>query len=924
MATYIAQLNPFTGELQLVLDATLLKIKGVVATTGDLPLTGNTENNCYIVKADDRLYTWNKSTPSGLITDWVDVGAVSSIDWSAITNKPSSSVADIDDAVSKKHTQGTDQKLDDGGVNEVAVADVKDAVDNKHSHANKAELDLVTDGDHDVRNDNPHTVTKAQVGLTNVPDLDTTDAVNNEHTHSNKAELDLVTDGDHDVRSDNPHTVTKAQVGLTNVPDLDTTDAVNNEHTHANKATLDTYDQTNADISDAISKKHTQNSDTKLDEGQANEVTSAQLKNLVSNALLNTSIDDFTIKYEDSQLKVADRIENNIMLLAFYRAVDNSKSKFGLDNEYMDEYEDQTGIDTGNSINEAYDSTDDYYEPARDPMGLDSDTKLLMHEDGQNNGKEIIDSGNTGHVVTQVGTAQLKTDNKKFGSSSVWFDGDSDYLSIPDSDDFNVFASDTEDWTVEFFIKHTDHAGEEYYMTHETDGNNRWVLEHNDGTGIVLYYITGGVVRINQSGGEISDTNWHHIALCKVGNEFGVYKDGTQVIYATTSETLNPTGSLYIAERSPGVGKLLSGYMDEIRIYKGNPYSANPNVGKTNTLTPPTSEHTSDANTKLLLHCNSQDVSGDGGSGTYNIPTFYATTRLSTAEQKFGTASLLLDGDSDYVSLPDSADWDICGSDADNWTIDLWVKHADHVGDETYISQYEDGSNYWQLFHTHGSGLRFQFLSGASQIINTGSGGEITDTDWHHIALCKVADEYGIYKDGVQVVYVQDSDTDTLAGLLRIGQRGDSNYWFSGYLDEVHIQHSNHLSAAPNVGLTDTITVPSAAYSLSSTIYNMTLISNTGQTASIQPSQARIVLFEEDVDSITLNTDLLAYVSRDNAATWTQATLEDYGTFEGDKRILAALVDFTSGVGEGTQMEYKVVTANTKDLKIHGAGLSWD
>ena len=33
------------------------------------------------------------------------------------------------------------------------------------------------------------------------------------HTHSNKAELDLVTDGDHDVRTDNPHAVTKEQVG---------------------------------------------------------------------------------------------------------------------------------------------------------------------------------------------------------------------------------------------------------------------------------------------------------------------------------------------------------------------------------------------------------------------------------------------------------------------------------------------------------------------------------------------------------------------------------------------------------------------------------------------------------------------------------------------------------------------------------------
>ena len=48
--------------------------------------------------------------------------------------------------------------------------------------------------------------------------------------HINKTELDLITDGDHDVRTDNPHSVNKTDVGLSNVPNLDTTDAVNNEH----------------------------------------------------------------------------------------------------------------------------------------------------------------------------------------------------------------------------------------------------------------------------------------------------------------------------------------------------------------------------------------------------------------------------------------------------------------------------------------------------------------------------------------------------------------------------------------------------------------------------------------------------------------------------------------------------------------------
>lgn len=43
----------------------------------------------------------------------------------------------------------------------------------------------------------------------------------------------------HTSNTSNPHSVTKAQVGLSDVPNLDTTAAVANQHTHANKAVLD-------------------------------------------------------------------------------------------------------------------------------------------------------------------------------------------------------------------------------------------------------------------------------------------------------------------------------------------------------------------------------------------------------------------------------------------------------------------------------------------------------------------------------------------------------------------------------------------------------------------------------------------------------------------------------------------------------------
>jgi len=170
MAAYKAIMNPFTGNLTLIRADSAFHLKDSVATYNDLPVSGNTENDVRITQDTDKMYTWGIASATGLLSDWKEIGSATSVDWSNIQNGPSSSTSDIDDAVSKRHTQNTDTKLDEGGANELTVADIKDAVDKKHEHSNKGQLDLVTDGDHDVRTDNPHSVDKSDVGLSNVTD----------------------------------------------------------------------------------------------------------------------------------------------------------------------------------------------------------------------------------------------------------------------------------------------------------------------------------------------------------------------------------------------------------------------------------------------------------------------------------------------------------------------------------------------------------------------------------------------------------------------------------------------------------------------------------------------------------------------------------------------------------------------------------
>jgi len=118
---YKVKLNPFTGQLQLVPTNIVLAFKAGVASQASLPLSGNAKGDARIANDTGHLYVWSIEAATGLLTDWADAGDIVDLNWSAISGKPSSSVADIDDAVTKKHTQNTDTILDEGGANEISV-----------------------------------------------------------------------------------------------------------------------------------------------------------------------------------------------------------------------------------------------------------------------------------------------------------------------------------------------------------------------------------------------------------------------------------------------------------------------------------------------------------------------------------------------------------------------------------------------------------------------------------------------------------------------------------------------------------------------------------------------------------------------------------------------------------------------------------
>ena len=219
-------------------------------------------------------------------------------------------------------------------------------------------------------------------------------------------------------------------------------------------------------------------------------------------------------------------------------------------------------------------------------------------------------------------------------------------------------------------------------------------------------------------------------------------------------------------------------------------------------------------NTKLLLHFNGEEGETHFEDSSQEKHTVHSigNTSITNNIKKWGTGALNLSGGGNSLKLKDSPDWDILSSSDEDWTIDFNIKFNGPQGYEYIISQYGNIASKWGLRHLAGSGFKFEVSSNGATVLDTGDGGKIQDTQWHHVALCKVGTEYGIYVDGNQANYTACPITADIAGDIVIGRRGDGIQSFNGYMDEIRIIQGNPFEALPNQSSSDTIEVPSSEH----------------------------------------------------------------------------------------------------------------
>ena len=106
---------------------------------------------------------------------------------------------------------------------------------------------------------------------------------------------------------------------------------------------------------------------------------------------------------------------------------------------------------------------------------------------------------------------------------------------------------------------------------------------------------------------------------------------------------------------------------------------------------------------------------------------------------------------------------------------------------------------------------------------------------------------------------------------------------------------------------------------------NLTLVSNSTTAESVPTNGDLVMTYTNGIGTATINTDLKAYVSRDNGTTYTQATLVDQGDTGGHTILTANGLDISSQPS-GTAMRWKIETLNqsaSKETRIQAVSLGW-
>jgi hypothetical protein len=201
------------------------------------------------------------------------------------------------------------------------------------------------------------------------------------------------------------------------------------------------------------------------------------------------------------------------------------------------------------------------FVPQNAPLTAVTNTSLLLN--ATNAG---IYDASTLNVFETVGNAQVSTSIKKYGLSSIAFDGAGDYLLAPSNPSMDFRGS----FTIEMWVNFVNvNSTWQSIISRAYGVAGGWRLYKNDGNNQLRWYSSTTSVVLT-TGSTLANNTWSHIALVRNSGVITIYIDG--VSRGSASNTTSYVPGNYALEIGQGVVTStfpMNGYIQDLRITNG-------------------------------------------------------------------------------------------------------------------------------------------------------------------------------------------------------------------------------------------------------------------------------------------------------------------------------------------------------------------
>ena len=364
-----------------------------------------------------------------------------------------------------------------------------------------------------------------------------------------------------------------------------------------------------------------------------------------------------------------------------------------------------------------------------------------------------VNSGSTAKVVTTSGAVASSVYSNFYGGS-YYFDESNDYITTPDSTEFDF---GTGDFTVELWIYLDDQSSSNPVIVGAVGG---WYIQLKSSDTQIEFY-TGSTSINTGTIPTIKTGIWHHIAACRTGSTIQIFLDGEEVTSASNSDTTDLAAALYVGSYG-GASLFFGGYIQDVRVYKGvGKYTSSFVAASTNpAILPDTPSGVSQSSKLTKVTAGALSFSGNSGGAN-----------------------------GDHLNLVSTSDFDFGTGD---FTIELWANCGGY-GSSPYLFDFRtDGSdtgttNKIVWYVPSSTGKPTFWTNGSSRIVAEDT---ITLDAWVHLALVRSSGTTTMYIDGSaqSSTYSDTTDYGDGGSPVTIGQRqGTASQSWDGFLSNVRI-----------------------------------------------------------------------------------------------------------------------------------------